>query len=89
MPTQAFLFPSGKEDVSLAASVAAFYDFFLRQSYSTTSVVGAAINKPSKVTETRIELGFLTHDRPFKFLLHLFWKHKMTGEPHILVISKI
>lgn len=45
--------------------------FFLRQSYSTTSVVGAEINKPSKVTETRIELGFLTHDRPFKFFFSI------------------
>lgn len=69
-----FIPQSNRGNVKLAVGTAAFYDFyfiFLRQSYSTTWLVGAEINKLSKVTEPRIELGFLSHQWQFKIFFHL------------------
>ena len=67
-----FIPQSNRGNVKLTVGTAAFYDFFfLRQSYSITWLVGAEINKLSKVTEPRIGLGFLTHQRQFKIFLHL------------------
>ena len=74
MPTQPFLSPRVTGEMwswLLALLLSMTYFIFLRQSYSTTWLVGAEINKLSKVTEPRIELGVLSHQRQCKIFLHL------------------